>query len=57
MRINSTGNSTMKIDSFVDSYNMASITVYTGNWALECAVEKYTKQPMLSKDYRLFLTK
>ncbi len=23
---------------------MASISVNTGNWALECAAEKYTKQ-------------
>ncbi len=36
---------------------MASISVDTGNWALECAVEMYTKQTMLSKDYKLFLSK
>ncbi len=37
---------------------MASISVSTGNWALECAAEKYTNQTMLSKDYSvLFLSK
>ncbi len=33
---------------------MASIIVNTGNWALECAAEKYTKLSMLSKDWTLF---
>ncbi len=36
---------------------MASISVNTGNWALECAAENYTKQTMLSKGYKLFLSK
>ncbi len=37
--------------------NMASIIVNTGNWALECAAEKYTKQTIHSKDYKLFPSK
>ncbi len=36
---------------------MASISVNTGNWAIEIAAEKYTKQTILSKDYKLFLSK
>ncbi len=36
---------------------MASFSVKNGNWALECAAEKYTKQTILSKDYKLFLSK
>ncbi len=36
---------------------MASISVDTGNWALECAAEKYIRQTMLSKDYKLFISK
>ncbi len=36
---------------------MASISVNTDNWALECATAKYTKQTMLSKNYELFLSK
>ncbi len=33
---------------------MALISVGTGNWALECAVEQYTKQKIISKDYNSF---
>ncbi len=33
---------------------MGSISVNTGNWALWCAAEKYTKQTMLSKDLNSF---
>ncbi len=39
---------------------MASISVnteYTGNWVLMYAAEKYTKQTIHSKDYKLFLNK
>ncbi len=36
---------------------MDSISVSTGNWALECAPEIYAKQIMLSKNYKLFLSK
>ncbi len=36
---------------------MACIGVNTGNWALEYAEEKYTKQAIHSKDYKLFLSK
>ncbi len=36
---------------------MASISVNTGNWALECVAEIYTKQTIHSKDYKLFLSK
>ncbi len=36
---------------------MSSISVDTGIWELEIAAEKYTKQTILSKDYKLFLSK
>ncbi len=38
---------------------LQSISVNTGNSALECAAETYTKQTILSKvqDYKLFLSK
>ncbi len=41
-------NSLLKGDSFSDT---------SGNWALEFATEKYTKQTIHSKDYKLFLNK
>ncbi len=36
---------------------MPSICVNTGNWALEWVSEKYTRQTMFSKNYKLFLSK
>ncbi len=36
---------------------MDSISINTGKYALECAAEKYTKQIVLSKDYKIFLSK
>lgn len=35
------------------SYTMFAISVDTGNWVVECALERYTKQTILSKDYVL----
>ncbi len=36
---------------------MVLLSVNTGNWALECAAEKYTKQTIHSKDYKFLLSK
>ncbi len=49
-------NSTLKICD-CGSHNMASIIVDTGNWTLEYVAEIYTKQTMLSKEYKHFLSK
>ncbi len=36
---------------------MASDSVNIDNWALKFAAEKYINQTILSKDYKLFLSK
>ncbi len=36
---------------------MASVSVDTGNWTLECATQIYTKQIILSKDNKPFRNK